>query len=44
MIIVPRGGEHFPRVPEGEAKPLLVDPGDLPNSGDPETACKARDI
>ena len=44
MIIVPRGVEHFPQVPEGEARLLLIDPADTPNTGDPETACKATDI
>ena len=44
MIIVPRGVEHFPRVPEGEVKLLLMDPRDMPNTGDPATAYKANEI
>jgi len=44
MIVVPAGMEHFPRVPEGEVKLLLIDPADMPNTGDPATAFKALDI
>ncbi len=44
MIVVPRGVEHFPRVPEGEVKLLLIDPSGLPNTGDPETASTATKI
>ncbi|MGB3472327.1 MAG: cupin domain-containing protein [Erythrobacter sp.] len=38
MIIVPRGVEHFPRVPQGEVKMVVIDPADTPNTGDPATA------
>lgn len=44
MIIVPRGVEHFPRVPEGEVKLLLIDPADTPNTGDPATAFRVVEI
>lgn len=44
MIIVPRGVEHFPRVPQGEVKLLLIDPQDTANTGDPATAYRATDI
>lgn len=44
MIVVPRGVEHFPRVPEGEVKLLLIDPANMPNTGDPKTAYKATEI
>lgn len=44
MIIVPAGTEHFPRVPEGEVKLLLIDPADTPNTGDPATAFKPLNI
>ncbi len=44
MIIVPRGVEHFPRVPEGEVKMIIIDPKDTANTGDPETAYRATDI
>lgn len=38
MIIVPRGVEHFPRVPKGEVKMVIIDPKDTANTGDAETA------
>lgn len=44
MIIVPRGVEHFPRVPEGEVKMIIIDPKNTANTGDPETAHRATDI
>lgn len=44
MIIVPRGVEHFPQVPEGEVKVLLIDPVDTPNTGDAATAFTAVDV
>ena len=44
MIVVPKGVEHFPRVPEGEVKMIIIDPKDTANTGDPETAYKATDI
>ncbi len=44
MIIVPFGVEHFPRVPEGEVKMIIIDPKDTPNTGDEATAYKATDV
>jgi mannose-6-phosphate isomerase-like protein (cupin superfamily) len=44
MIIVPRGVEHFPRVPEGEVKLLVIDPADTPNTGDAATAFTPVDV
>lgn len=44
MIVVPRGVEHFPRVPDGEVKMIIVDPRDTANTGDPETAYKVTEI
>ena len=44
MIIVPRGVEHFPRVPKGEVKMIIIDPKDTANTGDPETAFNPVEI
>ena len=44
MIVVPRGVEHFPRVPEGEAKLIVIDPADTANTGDPATAFTPLEI
>lgn len=44
MIVVPRATEHRPVARNGEVKLLLIDPKDLPNTGDPETATKAVEI
>ena len=44
MIVVPRGVEHFPRVPDGEVKMVIIDPKDTANTGDPQTATQAVDI
>jgi mannose-6-phosphate isomerase-like protein (cupin superfamily) len=44
MIIVPRGTEHRPCARTGEVKLLLVDPRDMPNTGDPATATKAVEL
>ena len=44
MIIVPRGTQHRPRAPHGEAKVFVMDAEDTPNSGDPATATVAVDI
>lgn len=44
MIVVPAGVEHFPRVPDGEVKVLVIDPADTPNTGDPQTAFKPLNI
>ncbi len=41
LFVVPRGTEHRPCAREGEVKLLLIDPVDLPNTGDPATATKA---
>ncbi|MEM9501228.1 MAG: cupin domain-containing protein [Pseudomonadota bacterium] len=44
MIIVPAGVEHFPRVPEGEVKMVIIDPKDTANTGDPRTAFTAIEV
>ncbi len=44
MIIVPRGVEHFPRVPKGEVKMIIIDPKDTANTGNPATAYQATQI
>jgi mannose-6-phosphate isomerase-like protein (cupin superfamily) len=44
LIVVPRGTEHRPCARKGEVKLLLVDPMDMPNTGDPETATVAVEI
>jgi mannose-6-phosphate isomerase-like protein (cupin superfamily) len=44
MFIVPRGTEHRPCARFGEAKVMLIDPRDLPNTGDEATATKAVEI
>ena len=44
MIVVPCGIEHRPCARQGEVKLLLIDPCDLPNTGDPETATVAIEI
>jgi mannose-6-phosphate isomerase-like protein (cupin superfamily) len=44
LFVVPRGTEHRPCARNGEVKMLLVDPKDLPNTGDPATATKAVEI
>ncbi|WP_305097270.1 cupin domain-containing protein [Croceibacterium aestuarii] len=38
MIVVPRGTEHRPRVPQGEVSMLVIDAEGTPNTGDPGTA------
>ncbi|MEO5611176.1 MAG: cupin domain-containing protein [Sphingomicrobium sp.] len=43
LFVVPRGTEHRPCAREGEVKLLLIDPKDLPNTGDPATATKATE-
>jgi mannose-6-phosphate isomerase-like protein (cupin superfamily) len=43
LFVVPRGTEHRP-VSHGEAKLLLIDPRDMPNTGDEATATKAIEI
>lgn len=38
LLIIPAGEEHRPNARYGEAKLMLLDPADAPNTGDPETA------
>ena len=44
LIVVPRGTEHRPCARRGEVKLLLIDPRDMPNTGDPATATVAIEI
>jgi mannose-6-phosphate isomerase-like protein (cupin superfamily) len=44
MIVIPRGTEHRPCARNGEVKLLLIDPKDLPNTGDSATATIAVEI
>ena len=44
LFVVPRGTEHRPCARNGEVKLLLIDPQDMPNTGDPATATKAVEI
>ena len=44
LFVVPRGTEHRPAARNGEAQLLLIDPRDLPNTGDEATATKAVEI
>jgi len=44
LFVVPRGTEHRPCARKGEVKLLLIDPKDMPNTGDPVTATKAVEI
>ncbi len=44
MIVVPRGTEHRPCARKGEVRLLLIDPKDMPNTGDQKTATLAIDI
>jgi mannose-6-phosphate isomerase-like protein (cupin superfamily) len=44
LFVVPRGTEHRPCARKGEVKLLLIDPKDMPNTGDPATATKAVEI
>jgi mannose-6-phosphate isomerase-like protein (cupin superfamily) len=44
IFVVPRGTEHRPCARHGEAKVLLIDPRDLPNTGDEATATKAIEL
>lgn len=41
LFVVPRGTEHRPCARGGEVRMLLIDPADLPNTGDPMTATRA---
>jgi hypothetical protein len=44
LIVVPKGTEHRPCARKGEVKLMLIDPKDMPNTGDPETATVAVEI
>ena len=44
LFVVPRGTDHRPVARAGEAKLLLIDPVDLPNTGDAATATRAVEI
>jgi len=44
LVVVPRGTEHRPNARDGEVKLLLIDPVDMPNTGDPATATMAVEI
>jgi len=44
LIVVPRRTEHRPCARQGEVKLLLIDPCDMPNTGDPDTATVAVEI
>jgi mannose-6-phosphate isomerase-like protein (cupin superfamily) len=44
LIVVPRGTEHRPVSRKGETKLLLIDPRDMPNTGDHATATRAVEI
>ena len=44
LLVVPRGMEHRPCARRGEVKMLLMDPKDMPNTGDPATATVAVEI
>lgn len=44
LFVVPRGVEHRPFARHGEVKLLLIDPIDLPNTGDARTATQAVEI
>ncbi len=44
LFVVPRGTEHRPCARNGEVKLLLMDPKDMPNTGDPATATIAVEI
>jgi mannose-6-phosphate isomerase-like protein (cupin superfamily) len=41
LFVVPRGIEHRPCARQGEVQVLLIDPRDMPNTGDEATATKA---
>ena len=44
MLIVPKGVEHRTRTENGQAKLLIIDPKDMPNTGDPDTAFRAVEV
>lgn len=41
LLIIRAGEEHRPHARYGEAKLLMLDPADAPNTGDPQTATVA---
>ena len=44
LIVVPKGVEHRPCARHGEVRLLIIDPKDMPNTGDPETATIAVEV
>jgi len=44
LLVVPRGTEHRPCARQGEVRLLVIDPRDMPNTGDPATATLAVEI
>jgi mannose-6-phosphate isomerase-like protein (cupin superfamily) len=44
LIVVPKGTQHRPCARKGEVKLLLIDPREMPNTGDPATATVAIEI
>ena len=44
LIVVPKGTEHRPCARNGEVQLMLIDPKDMPNTGDPSTATVANEI
>ena len=44
LIVVPRGTEHRPVARHGEVRLLLIDPKDMPNTGDEATATRVVEI
>ena len=44
LFVVPRATEHRPCARSGEVKLLLIDPKDMPNTGNPATATQAVEI
>jgi mannose-6-phosphate isomerase-like protein (cupin superfamily) len=44
LIVVPMGTEHRPCARKGEVRLMLIDPKDMPNTGDPATATIAVEI
>jgi mannose-6-phosphate isomerase-like protein (cupin superfamily) len=44
LFVVPKGTEHRPCARNGEVKLLLIDPKDMPNTGNPATATIAVEI
>lgn len=44
LIVVPKGTEHRPCARHGEVQLMLIDPKDMPNTGDTATATVAVEI